>query len=798
MRTRALSGFFALLSTLSIVLAACGGGGGGGGSSVAPGVNPTATPAPVTSQSQPISTSTTGSQTANYSVTGYSSVATIPAANVATMLSTTFSTSLPSGPPAVQSLQRRPQNIGSSSMVPLAFLCITPTTAAVTLTAFPSFTLTPSSTVNGNYAYVAYYNPANSSAGWTTIEGPAVASGQTLGFTGTSPGPAWQGGQTYCFVFFTVASAIASPTPTATATVTASPTSTPTTTSDSPSAYTCPTNDSSADVVARSGAASGSDAVRRSNGLRAPRAAENTATGLLAVTYSTSTLSGTRATALSAAERSAGGSMVSQYEFAHTGKTIHVLSVPSTQMSAIAARLRAQSGVESVAPTGMRRYATAVTTPYYPNDPYFNGFTTQQNTNAGNPATGTYHVGPYDESGTVPGQWDMHAIKLEDALAYSQSGNGSGITNAGALGSSSVKLAIIDTGEDPNHPELGNGKIAYQKCFITNPSNVASSSNFETDMVGHGTDVSGIAAADTNNSLGFTGTGGNVSIYAYRVFPTPDDNCTNDNSNDDRCGASTADIASAINDAITQGVNVISMSLGGGGCTNGVDSDPVEGQAVTNALNANIIVVAASGNSGGNGVSAPACDSGVIAVGATSLADGTPNATNDLGSAASPVEYVTSYTQYGSTNTLRSASSWGIVAPGGDPSSDNDSDDLHWIENIWTTTPYVGFGGDTNFAGECTDDYPNSTGLTSPVDCRTLIAGTSMATPHVAGAAALILSATGGGSSMYQSPSAMKTLLCTYADDLPVSSSVQGCGRLNVYTAMAHALNDPSPPTPIP
>ncbi len=530
------------------------------------------------------------------------------------------------------------------------------------------------------------------------------------------------------------------------------------------------------------------------------RGAENTSTGLLAVTYSSGAIAGSRAAAAVAREQAAGASAVQQLSFGNTGTVIHVLSVPAAQMNTVAAALRSQSGVESVAPTGLRRYPTAVTTPFFPSDPYFNGFTQAQNAVGGNAsAASTYHVGPYETSSSVPGQWDMHAIKLEYALAYSQSNNGSGIINAGALGSSSVKIAIIDTGEDPNHPDLGS-KIAYQKCFITNAAGTSqSTSNFETDPTGHGTDVAGIAAAATNNNFGFTGTGGNVVIYGYRVFPTPDDSCANPNSTDPQCSASTNDIASAINDAVAQKVNVISMSLGGGACTSaGVDSDPTEGAAIKNAIAANIIVVAASGNSGGSGVGTPACDSGVIAVGASALADGTTNGSgNSLGSSSNPVEYVATYTQYGSTNSLRSASSWGIVAPGGDPSGNSsDNDDLHWIENIWTTTPYQSSSSDKNFIGSCNDDYPNSSGTSSPVDCRTLIAGTSMSTPHVAGAAALILSATGGFSSPYQSPSAMYQLLCSTADN--IGSSIQGCGRLNAYTAMATALHDATPPTPIP
>ncbi|MBV8152272.1 MAG: S8 family serine peptidase, partial [Candidatus Eremiobacteraeota bacterium] len=98
------------------------------------------------------------------------------------------------------------------------------------------------------------------------------------------------------------------------------------------------------------------------------------------------------------------------------------------------------------------------------------------------------------------------------------------------------------------------------------------------------------------------------------------------------------------------------------------------------------------------------------------------------------------------------------------------------------STPY-----DTNFAGSCSNDYPNGSSSTNP-DCRILIAGTSMATPHVAGAAALILSV----NPSYQTPSRMRQLLCSTADD--IADARQGCGRLNVYRAMATALGDPNLP----
>jgi subtilisin family serine protease len=465
------------------------------------------------------------------------------------------------------------------------------------------------------------------------------------------------------------------------------------------------------------------------------------------------------------------------------------------------ATAQGQRGVQSVTLGGQRRYAQTVSGPYFPNNPYFNGFSTTSNVNglgtvppgSATPAP-TFHVGPYDESAAVPGQWDMHAIGLDDAFGYSQVASAGSHYNANALGVSSIKIAVIDSGADPNHPSLSS-KIAYQRCFITNPtSGVQSTSNFSEDPSGHGTDVAGLAAAalNTNPAFGFAGAGGNVTMYAYRVSPTPEDICQPPSGatpppSATECSADTTDIAAAINDAVAQQVNVINLSLGGTPCTtNGVDPDTREGAAISKAIAANIIVVAAVGNDGNGAIDSPACDSGVIAVGASALGDGQTDGSNiGVGSAANPSEYVASYSNFGSPGAaVRSSSAWGIVAPGGDPASTNDSDFLHWIFNIWTTTPL-----DSNFGGYCSDDYPNMTGTTAPLDCVTNIAGTSMAAPHVAGAAALILSV----NNSYQSSAKMKQLLCSTADDIGTSYH-EGCGRLNVYRAMATALNDPSLP----
>ena len=565
-------------------------------------------------------------------------------------------------------------------------------------------------------------------------------------------------------------------------------------TPNSLTAFTCPTSDSPTSTGSRGAAGEVHKMLRRAQ-------RTSPASSTIAVVYDRATYE--RATqSFVQSEQSSGGTLTRTFDYPAIGKVVHVLSVPAAKSAAIISALRAQAGVLTVAATG-RRYPTTVTTPlpsaYWPNDPYFNGFPSPLPT----PATGgtappaTYHVGPYEENSSVPGQWDMHAIGLENAFAYlSPNSNTGHVSSPNAEGSSTISIAIIDTGVDTGLAEM-SGKVTRQRCFITSADgSTQSTSNIVTDPDGHGTDVAGIAAADLNNSLGFAGAGGNTTIWAYRVFPTPDNNCSSPGTTDPQCGAATADIAAAIDDAVANHANIISMSLGGQPCSSpGNDSDPVEGTAVANAISQNVIVVAASGNESSSSVDSPGCDAGVIAVGATSLDDGQTNGTQSFfgGSPTTPVEYVASYSNYGSpSNNLHSASAWGIVAPGGDPSGSTDNDDLHWIENIWTSTPF----DPSTDAGNCNGDYPAETGTS---DCRILIAGTSMATPHVAGVAALVL-AVSNDSPTYQSPSGMKNFLCSTADDLNAQAGEsnspganQGCGRVNAYRAIATVLGD-SPP----
>jgi subtilisin len=193
-----------------------------------------------------------------------------------------------------------------------------------------------------------------------------------------------------------------------------------------------------------------------------------------------------------------------------------------------------------------------------------------------------------------------------DAIATATADNVPwGITRVNAdhvwlLGNSGagVKVAIIDTGIDRAHPDLApNYKGGYD--FV----------NGDTDPMddnGHGTHVSGTVAAAADGA-GVAGVGPQISLYGLKVL-------------DRRGSGRYSDIIAALQWAVSNGAQIASMSFGGS-----VSSTSLK-NACDAAYNANVLLVAAAGNSGrangrGNNVNYPANYSSVIAVAASDSSD---------------------------------------------------------------------------------------------------------------------------------------------------------------------------------
>lgn len=199
-----------------------------------------------------------------------------------------------------------------------------------------------------------------------------------------------------------------------------------------------------------------------------------------------------------------------------------------------------------------------------PNDPYDN--TTSYNSS---------------KHGSVQ-QWGWAKVKAYDAW---------GLTP----GSSSVKVAVADTGIDNSHEDLPT--VGTQKDFINNDNNAE-------DDHGHGTHVAGTIAASTNNSTGIAGANWNAdanwnaSLIAAKVL------------NSSGSGSYSA-IANGITWSADQGANAINLSLGGS-----FPSETLK-NAVNYAWNKGTVLACAAGNSGSSTKSYPAAYTNCIAVAAT-------------------------------------------------------------------------------------------------------------------------------------------------------------------------------------
>ncbi len=164
---------------------------------------------------------------------------------------------------------------------------------------------------------------------------------------------------------------------------------------------------------------------------------------------------------------------------------------------------------------------------------------------------------------------------------------------AGNYAGNGVKVAIIDTGIDYTHPDLNDNYFGGYD-FVNND-------NDPYDDNGHGTHVAGIVAAE-DNGIGVIGVAPQADLYAVKVLNAQ--------------GSGTySDIVAGIDWAISNNMDIISMSLGGSA------GDTAMQDALQRAYDSGIVIVAASGNDYANSISYPARYSTVIAVGATDSSD---------------------------------------------------------------------------------------------------------------------------------------------------------------------------------
>ena len=237
-------------------------------------------------------------------------------------------------------------------------------------------------------------------------------------------------------------------------------------------------------------------------------------------------------------------------------------------------------------------------------------------------------------------QWGLRAIHWFDAQVPD---------------ASDVTVAICDTGVDTEHPDLAGVVAKYDHEGTS-----------ATDIVGHGTHVSGIVAARSDDAAGVVGVAG-CRVAMWKVFP-----------DEPMAGNFYVDgsrFLQALNAVASSGAKALNLSLGG------TQSSQAEQLLFDRLERAGVTVVAAMGNEHdhGNPVEYPAAYAHVLAVGAAAE-------TNRRSPFSNTGAHI------------------GIAAPG---------------SNILSTLPTAASSvrPDTGYASW---------------------SGTSMATPHVAAAAALV------------------------------------------------------------
>jgi subtilisin family serine protease len=169
-------------------------------------------------------------------------------------------------------------------------------------------------------------------------------------------------------------------------------------------------------------------------------------------------------------------------------------------------------------------------------------------------------------------QWGLEMVNAPGAWATS--------TGVGAV------VAVIDTGVQPDHPDL-QGRLAPGFDFAgSDPDNEGDEDDDPRDGEGHGTHVTGIVVAGRDNDRGIVGIAPDALVMPIRAL-------------DDDGGGWVSDVTASVDFAVEHGAHVINLSLGGEvPLQDDLFGDPEFRSALERAADNGRLVIVAAGNNG--------------------------------------------------------------------------------------------------------------------------------------------------------------------------------------------------------